>query len=210
VAPVTAIRCVLSRVIQPIGIVFGGYLSNYSWLQWSAMELDIDQSWDGVALGGDEAARVVLTAVDGGLQCVIDAPFHGDPPPSGPPGSFWELWEHEVVELFVVGEGDPIPYTEIEVGPHGHYLVLRLRGVRNVVERSLPLAVHWERAGERWSATLRIPSEYLPSGQLLVNAYAIHGQGEQRRYLVCTPLGGSQPDFHRVDGFTRRLPFSVS
>jgi hypothetical protein len=174
------------------------------------MELDVHQTWDGIRAGADESARLVLSPVEGGIQCSIEARFHGDPPPDSPLGSCWELWEHEVVELFLVGEGDPVPYTEIEVGPHGHYLVLKLLGERNVMERELPLAVTWERSLDRWSATLLIPFDYLPQGELLVNAYAIHGEGEARRYLVCTPLGGTQPDFHRIGYFKERLQLTES
>jgi hypothetical protein len=111
------------------------------------------------------------------------------------------LWEHEVVELFLVGQGDPAPYTEIEVGPYGHYLVLKLLGERNVVERELPLTVECERGGSRWSARFHVPEEYLPPGTLRLNAYAIHGLGAERRYLVATALGGDRPDFHRVGLF---------
>jgi len=159
-------------------------------------------------VGEDETVRLTLSQCEGGVLCTIEAPFHGDPPPDGPPGSRWELWEHEVVELFIVGEGDPTPYTEIEVGPYGHYLVLKLCGERNVVERELPLSVQCKRTAVRWSGRFLIPFDYLPTGTLRLNGYAIHGVGTARRYLVATTLGGNEPDFHRVDSFRLLLEFT--
>ncbi len=36
-------------------------------------------------------------------QVKIDAPYYQDPPPQDQPGSVWELWNFEVVEVFIVG-----------------------------------------------------------------------------------------------------------
>jgi hypothetical protein len=41
----------------------------------------------------------------------------------------------------------------------------------------------------------------LPPGLGRVNAYAIHGQGANRRYLAAYSVGGTAPDFHRLDRF---------
>jgi hypothetical protein len=169
------------------------------------MELWINQTWDGQSVGEDETVRLHLSWVGDDLLCQVFAPFHEDPAPSGPPGSFWSLWEQEVVEIFVLGEGEPAPYTEIEVGPHGHYLVLKLLGERNVVEQELPLSLAVAREEGRWTGKFCIPAEYLPPGRLLVNGYAIHGQGGERRYLVSTVLGSEEPNFHHLAGFSQSL-----
>ena len=107
--------------------------------------------------------------------------------------------EHEVVEVFVLGPGER--YTEIELGPHGHHLVLRLHGARRPVESGIAIdyvAVH---RGPRWRGMARVPVGALPPRPWRLNAYAIHGVGAARRYLVATPLGGDAPDFHRLDAF---------
>ena len=71
------------------------------------------------------------------LSVQVRAPYHSDSPPPSPPGPMDFLWEYEVVELFLLGAGER--YTEIELGPHGHHLVLQLVGCRNVVRRCIPV-----------------------------------------------------------------------
>ena len=129
----------------------------------------------------------------------MSAPFHDDPPPLGEPGPTDRLWEHEVVELFVAGRDDR--YTEVELSPWGHHLVLRLHGVRRVIDTQLPLAFRVRRCGARWIGVARLDRELLPPPPWRANAYAIHGEGSDRRFLSATPLPGEQPDFHQPDRF---------
>ncbi|MFN7144438.1 MAG: hypothetical protein ACK4YP_11720, partial [Myxococcota bacterium] len=143
--------------------------------------LAVAHTWDGAACAPDERATVTLAPLDGGLHVTIDAPFHGDPPPDAPPGPTWALWEHEVVELFVLGAGER--YTELEIGPNGHHLLLRLEGRRNAVERLLPVEATWSRGDARWRAEAHLPAGVLPPRPWRLNAYAIHGVGPALRYL---------------------------
>ena len=132
----------------------------------------------------------------------VDAPWHGDPVPSGPPGPRAALWEHEVVELFLLGpDGPERKYTEIELGPHGHHLVLQLEGVRRPVADQLPIRWEVERRGDRWVGEARIDESLLPDPVVALNAYAIHGVGVDRRYLAWAPVPGDGPDFHRLAHF---------
>ena len=107
--------------------------------------------------------------------------------------------EHEVVECFIAGPEDR--YLEVELGPHGHHLVLRLNGIRQIEERELPLEYEVVRAGDRWSGRALIPFHWLPERPWRVNAYSIHGQGASRRYLAAMPGHGDTPDFHQLDSF---------
>ena len=161
--------------------------------------LRVDQTWDGQPARPGEVATLTLCPEADALVVEVDAPLHGDPAPPGPPGALWGLWEHEVVELFVAGAADA--YTEVELGPHGHHLVVRFRALRQPWARELPL--RWEianRAG-RWSGRAILPWSWLPDPPWRVNAYAIHGAGGARRYLAAHPPGGERPDFHRLDTF---------
>lgn len=164
--------------------------------------LTIDHTWDGILLGDAERARVHLRLTDSGdLEVFVDAPFYGDPPPAAAPGPTDKLWEHEVVEVFIAGDHDH--YTELELGPHGHYLLIRLHGYRQEHDRPLlaALNVFLDVAANRWTACALIAQHNLPTGAWRANAYAIHGQGEARRYLAAHPMGGPRPDFHRLDAF---------
>jgi len=168
------------------------------------MRLKIDSTWDGAAIGPDEAVVLEIRRTEGGLRLALDAPFHGDPPPNVAPGPTWALWEHEVVELFILGSEER--YTEIELGPHGHHLALRLEGRRNIVARELPLRFTANIQGDRWTGEAHLPFEFLPPGPHRGNATAIWGLGEGRRYLAAHPMPGPQPDFHRLDAW---MPLSL-
>ncbi len=163
------------------------------------VQLGIARTWDGADAAPGERAVVTLEDAGERLRIAVDAPFHGDPAPPDPPGATWALWEHEVVELFVLGPGGR--YTEIELGPHGHHLVLQLEGRRKVVRRKLPLTWQPRIEGARWTGLAWLERALLPPGPHRINAYAIHGVGEARRYLAWTPVPGPAPDFHRLEAF---------
>ena len=134
--------------------------------------LRIEQTWDAQPIPEPEAVTLDLARLDNGsLQIDVEAPFHGDPEPPGSPGPTEGLWEYEVVELFIVdastvGESDveALPrYTEIELSPHGHHLVLCCEGVREAVERCLPLDFTARIDGDRWSGRALLGARLLPS-----------------------------------------------
>lgn len=163
------------------------------------MRLHIRQTWDGRSIPAEAAAWLDVSTHRSDLVIQVDAPFHGDPPPAGAPGSTEALWTYEVVELFLLGAASH--YIEIELGPHGHYLVLQLEGARHITRSHLPIDYTTERQGKRWRGHARLPLAYLPTGVDRANAYAIYGSGNQRQYLAAYAAPGDKPDFHRLDTF---------
>jgi hypothetical protein len=110
------------------------------------------------------------------------------------------LWEFEVVEVFLAAGGviDALSYTEIELSPHGHYLILRFAGARRRSGSPLTLADYRvDRRSERWRGAAAVPLAYLPPPPWRANAFALHGVGAARRFLLAHPLPGAQPDFHQ-------------
>jgi len=166
--------------------------------------LTVDRVWDGAPARPDEHARVELRLDESALDVEVRASFHRDTAPAGRPGSTDRLWEHEVVELFLLGDGEH--YLELELGPHGHHLVLQLRGRRQVEASGLAIAYTAEQRGTFWHGRARVPAALMPSGLRAANAYAIHGEGGQRRYLAAWPVPGDGPDFHRLEAF-RPIPW---
>jgi hypothetical protein len=166
--------------------------------------LTVDRLWNGAPARPQELARLQLRLDASTLEVDVVAPFHGDTAPAGPSGSLDRLWEYEVVELFLLG--DDGRYLELELGPHGHYLVLQLQGARNVQRSGLPIAYEAERRDALWNGRARLPAALLPEGLHAANGYAIHGEGTGRRYLAAWPVPGEAPDFHRLDGF-RPIPW---
>ncbi|MBW2527782.1 MAG: hypothetical protein JRI23_26615 [Deltaproteobacteria bacterium] len=159
----------------------------------------IERAFDGTPVAAREHVQLALAPQRDAWVVAVDAPFHDDPPPTAAPGSTDGLWDHEVVELFLLAPPDH--YLEIELGPHGHYLVLELRGQRNVVRSGLQIEYRANVADHRWTGTATIPLAYVPAGATRANGYAISGAGEQRRYLAYYPVPGDRPDFHRLECF---------
>ncbi len=155
-------------------------------------------TWNGEPLRPEEYGRVELRLGDA-IEVEIEATSYGDPPPPGPPGRLDGLWNYEVVELFLLGEGDR--YLELELGPHGHSLALALEGRRRVVASDIPVDYRVERRGPRWHGHARLAIAWLPPDLCAANAYAIHGLGETRRYLAWSAVPGPAPDFHRLELF---------
>ena len=103
------------------------------------------------------------------------------------------------MEIFLLGEDGH--YTEVEMAPSGHHLVLQLHGVRNPIASRLPLDFRPVIDGERWTATAVLGPELIPEGTIRFNATAIHGQGTDRTYMSWVSLAGEAPDFHQPDRF---------
>lgn len=172
-----------------------------------ALPIVIATTWDGGPVGAEEA---VTLEVDGtrGLVIAIDAPFHGDRVPAGPPGRTDRLWEHEVVELFFAEAPDRgARYLEVELGPHGHWLALAFDGYRRRRLDDLVMVHDAVIAGSRWRAAARMQANELARAidrVGAINAYAIHGVGAARRYLAAHPAPPGRhegPDFHRLEHF---------
>lgn len=168
-----------------------------------AHRLNIATTWDGQPIASQQQTQVSFGWVADRLLLDVDAAFHGDPAPSEPVGSTWQLWQHEVVELFLLGADQR--YLEIELSPHGHHLVLELQGARNIVRRGLPVrAFDPVVEGSRWSARAELDASLCPAGCDRANAYAIWGVASERRYGVAYTVGeptDTAPDFHRIHQF---------
>ena len=177
-------------------------------------ELPIERDFRGQLLPEAERSLVRLSHVASALRIEVEAPYFGDPPPTTPVGPTDRLWEHEVTEVFIADDREH--YLEIELSPHGHYLVLELKGVRQVVRSLLPIRYTARivagsapnRLG-RFFGEAHVPWEYLPVPSRRVNAYAIHGTGRaaQRRYHAHSAPGGDVADFHKLGSF---VPFQLA
>ena len=156
----------------------------------------IAHTWDGLPVSEPTPTVVSLELTDAGYADLkVTAPFYGDPAPPSSPGSLWGLWEFEVVELFIVGTDGP--YVEIELGPHGHYLVLRLDAPRSIVERHLEVDASTQINGKSWTGSISLKRDLLPTVLSTANAFAINGTGASRRYLAHSAVPGKQPNFHQ-------------
>jgi hypothetical protein len=161
------------------------------------VEIRIERLWDGAPVPAEEVATMTLEVAGTNLSVEVSAPFHGDPPPQAPAGSTDGLWNYELVELFLFADGER--YLELELGPHGHHLVLLFTGVRQVLRRieSVDYRARVELERRRWHGRLDLPIHLVPKWTSHLNAHALHGEGAARRYLSAWPSSGARPDFHR-------------
>ncbi|XP_063776421.1 UPF0462 protein C4orf33 homolog isoform X3 [Pseudophryne corroboree] len=164
------------------------------------MEFRIEHEWNSTPVSHDPVT-ICLKPSHGGLHMDVIAPFFNDPPaPSGPAGEpFDGLWDYEVVEAFFLNS-EKEHYLEVELGPHGHHLVLLLSQRRNIWKACLPLSFQASTTEVTWRGTALLPWEYFPPTVDRFNAYAIHGSGLKRTYEALYPVPekevqvGQQPD----------------
>lgn len=148
------------------------------------------------------------------VKVSIEGPFFDDAPPPEDLGGFCaDLYNYECFEIFF--SNDKEQYLEVEVGPHGHWLVLLFNGQRSSFNdgRELELNVKNTLAngGETWKCELEIPLAYFPPKVTRFNAYAMHGQQSDaagRRHEALFPVTDGSgafdaPDFHRLQFFGR-------
>ena len=166
----------------------------------------IERLWDGTSARAEEAATIAIGIAEASLCFEVSAPFHDDPPPLSPAGSTDGLWNYEVIELFLFGDGEH--YLELELGPHGHHLILLLAGVRQVIQciESADYSAEVEPDRRRWRGHLRLPVHLIPNDTSRMNAHALHGAGATRRYLSAYPSPGARPDFHQREAALRIPP----
>ncbi|KAL3083770.1 hypothetical protein niasHT_036763 [Heterodera trifolii] len=175
------------------------------------LRCEIKQTWDGKPLDGHGPIKIWMRwhfrRMFGQphkrvIRVEIEAPLVDDPePPSEFAGICTDLYNYECVELFFAN--DKGFYTEVEVGPHGHWLVLLHKGYRQCFNSgdNLQLEVKNEWKGTEWHCQLEIPLAYLPGNVTKFNAYALHGSDEQRHFEALHAVTDgtlTEPDFHNL------------
>ncbi len=178
---------------------------------------EVASTWNGTPLSRGEVTYVSVSA--NGI--VVDAPFYDDARPSGPGGPVGigrhdRLWEHEVVEVFLAEGDEPTSrYVELELGPHGHWLVLGFEGYRRAMMLPDGVVVDYRASlhlGDvnRWRGELVLEPRWwqgVLAATRRANAFAIHDGTSagitQRRFCAAFPAPNEaeRPDFHRVDWF---------
>lgn len=160
----------------------------------------LDTDWRGKQVTLTHPVEAILSLDATSLHLHITAPYFDNDAPPHPPGSTPRLWEHEVVELFILGED--ARYLEMEFGPHGHYLLLDLHGERQLVEQAMPCTYEAHIEGARWRGHATIDRALLPPAPSHFNLYAIHHlRAETRRRHLALAHDAAQPDFHKLSCF---------
>ncbi|CAH3046261.1 unnamed protein product, partial [Pocillopora meandrina] len=153
------------------------------------LTFSITTTWNGNPVKHSPVVFRVGAADDTSVRVDVSGPLFNDPgpPPVASGGACPELWEYEVAEIFFLGDKDK--YLEVELCPHGQHLVLLLNGTRNMMKDKLALkyTANTDDVNKTWKGTAIIPLEYFPPDVTKINAYAIHGSGDERQYEALYP-----------------------
>lgn len=164
------------------------------------VSLVVDALWNAqTCLNRLIRAKVDLSTSGDGLRVSVAMPRRvNEQIPNSPIGSRVEgLWNYDVVELFLRGQGDH--YLEMELGAGGHYLALEFNGVRQRIndfaDRIIP--VQYQKYADQWTSEIVIPWNMIPDSVYSLNAYVI-ASGE---FLAYAPVPGLEPNFHQLEAF---------
>lgn len=134
------------------------------------------------------------------------------------------LHNYEVVEIFIAScfndeSLSENPYLEIQVGPHGHYMVVSFDRQQHWETQNASITLETlpetkiDRQLGRWFSEVSIPSYLLPepicsfnlsevTARWNVNFCAINGVGENRKYYSHASFpAAAAPNFHQLDYF---------
>jgi hypothetical protein len=185
--------------------------------------------WDGTKLPESEQVSVMvniemLESKEACLMIDVEAPFFNDVKPASDADMNLDgLWNFEVVEVFIKGRHDK--YIEIEMGPHGHFLILACDGYRQCFTRRInPISYVAKISSDssRWTAKMVCSIALLPppteiaGAEYSFNAYSIHNKpgvrnpqdhNDRVHAAVFVPLKAEGeyeiPDFHKLELFDR-------
>ena len=164
------------------------------------LELPLERLWNGAACPDPSLrGRVWLAARPAGIEMAAAGPAPIRTPDAPPGTRVADLFEYDVVECFLAGEGGL--YLEVELGPGGRFLVLGFDAPRRLADDHVDFdpELRFEQGRRGWSARIMLPWRIVPPGLRALNAFLI--AGEPRRHLAYHPLPGERPDFHQPERF---------
>jgi hypothetical protein len=175
------------------------------------MELRLDRQWNGSAAPGGLGGLVTVQSQGARFCWSWELALAASPSvPAAPVGLVDGLWEHDVVELFLVDSRGPDDhYLELEVGPSGHWLGLELRGVRQrvrLLEDARP-RIDTKVSDGLWRGRLELDLSYVREIVGITPwrglAAAVLGTeiANDRAFLTSSVLPSERPDFHQPRAF---------
>jgi hypothetical protein len=163
--------------------------------------LNITRMWNGDPC--DDAslhAEAWVMGKQNGLEVRVHAPLRdGRSIPPAPRDTRVDgLWEYDVVELFFAGADGT--YTEVELGPGGHYLVLSFDDVRHRSNAYEGREFDHRNASTTpgtWQSVIQLPWDVLPKHIAGMNGFVSAGG----HHLAWSPVPGATPDFHQPSAY---------
>jgi len=196
--------------------------------------LSVKRNWDGRACSPGHRAKAwcCIDSGSGSLVLGVEATYSDDHFPRVAPGPAIDLDSYESVAFYIATQAqasradtaiDDIEYLQVVMGPHGHYMVQRLRGNRKVLLSCLGhdelMTQEWYSAllprqrvplradiklcstcishdRSKWTGVIVVPQPFVPPGpRYCGNLYSIFGQDTDRKYLATFPVPGYREKF---------------
>ncbi|KAK8787472.1 hypothetical protein V5799_022754, partial [Amblyomma americanum] len=149
----------------------------------------ISKSCNGSEVPGQPYLFHLAMVEEDELPLEMKGAFYDDTcqPPGPAGGSSIYLKDYEVFQIAFLGADGY--YTQVDVGPYGHYLVTLGNVAGSVIKMDLTLsyAANVDRYRSLWRASVRIPVGHLPPGAHSLNAWARYGRTSDRRELALYP-----------------------
>jgi alpha-galactosidase len=131
-------------------------------------------------------------------------------PDAEPSGRRDQLWDRDVVEVFLQPAGSKGPhYKEFEVSPNGFWIDLDIEpGEKRNLQSGLRRRVKVDEQSKTWMAEMALPMKSLtaqfdPRKAWRVNFFRVEGATEPRFYSAWRPTRTSVPNFHVPEAFDK-------
>jgi Carbohydrate family 9 binding domain-like len=131
-------------------------------------------------------------------------------PDAAPSGRRDQLWDRDVVEVFLQPAGSNGPYyKEFEVSPNGFWIDLDIGpGEKRNLQSGLRRRVKVDEQSKTWMAEMALPMKSLTAQfdatkAWRVNFFRVEGATEPRFYSAWRPTGTPVPNFHIPEAFDK-------
>jgi alpha-galactosidase len=131
-------------------------------------------------------------------------------PDAEPSGRRNQLWNRDVVEVFLQPAGSNGPhYKEFEVSPNGFWIDLDIGpGEKRNLQSGLRRRVRVDERRKTWMAELALPvksltAQFDPTKAWRVNFFRVEGAAEPRFYSAWRPTRTPVPNFHVPEAFNK-------
>lgn len=132
-------------------------------------------------------------------------PFHLNREFSADGYKNWELWNYDVLELFLTRTDLRVPYIELQISPLNQKLALLIKKPRKSFEFYTPATFKYstEFSGEVWNIYCELDAADIPGGSpnLRGNIHCGLGPQENRRFYGLNINQDDKADFHKPLNF---------
>jgi hypothetical protein len=162
----------------------------------SGIDFAIDKTWDGLPVTEHEPFTVHMEwyfqKIRGKphkrvVKVMAQGPLFDDPPePDDQAGYCANLWDYECLEFFFANDKDQYlevgvrtctrcSRVQVEVGPHGHWLVYLHDGIRKPFNKGEELLIDIQNTfeGNTWRTYVEIPLAFFPA-KVCVRVRRVH------------------------------------